>query len=118
VTEADDTVTPGTSPLVTQVDPKVPAWMGDAPATYANAGAEFTYTQTFQAFIESTQPISGTNYDVMYGGVQWGYTVTSVLVGVPELSTWTLGTIGALGLLFFGRKAPRARASFVRAAAA
>ena len=111
--QQDGSITAGTSPLVTQVGPPaVPAWMGDSPAFYSNDGAVFTYTQTFQAFIESTQPISGTTYDVMFGGVQWGYTVTSV--AVPEPSTMTLGAIGALGFIFLVRKAPRARASFVR----
>ena len=116
-TQDNGSITAGTSPLVTQVDPAVPAWMGDSPAFYANAGAAFTYTQTFQAFIESSQMISGTNYDVMYGGVQWGYTVTSVLV-TPEPSTWTLGTIGALAIMFLAWRAPRARASFARDATA
>lgn len=91
--------------------------MGDPPAFYSNDGAVFTYTQTFQAFIESTQMIGGTTYDVMYGGVQWGYTVTSVLVAVPEPSTMTLGAIGALAISVFARMAPKAGVSFARNAA-
>ena len=103
-------ITAGTSPLVTQVNPKVPAWMGDAPALLPTQGSTYTYTQTFQAFIESTQMISGTKYDVMYGGVQWGYTVTSVLIPAPEPGTFTLAILGGVGVIILLRKSPRAAA--------
>ncbi len=101
-------ITAGTSPLVTQVNPAVPAWMGDAPALLPTQGSVYTYTQSFQAFIESTQTIQGTKYDVMYGGVQWGYTVTSVLV--PEPGTFTLAILGSVGVIILVRKSPGAAA--------
>ncbi len=64
--------------------------MIDLPGYGLPAGGVFTRTVTFQAFIESDQMINGKNYDVLYGGVQWGYTVTSALVPAPEPGTLTL----------------------------
>jgi hypothetical protein len=94
----------GTSPLVTSVNPAVPAWMGDGPSFgFPNQSdfKAFTYSVTFQAFIETT--VGDT--DLMLGGVQWGYTVTSALV--PEPGTFTLAIFGALGVSVFLWKAPK-----------
>jgi hypothetical protein len=94
--------------------PAVPAWMIDIPLSDAReAGGAFTAVVTFQTFIESSQMIDvngkSTNYDVLYGGVQWGYTVT--LNAVPEPSSLTLlfeaATVAALGCSWRRRSAKR-----------
>jgi hypothetical protein len=96
---------PGTSPLVTSGT--VPGWIGDQP--YDNefgppgGPADDTVTNTtvtFQTFISSVMNIGGTNYNVMVGGIQWGYSFSTIDM-VPEPGTVALATTGALaaGLL-------------------
>jgi PEP-CTERM motif len=51
-------------------------------------------TLFFQSFIEQDKVISGTNYQVLYGGVQWGYSLT--MVEAPEPSSMLLAGLGLL----------------------
>jgi hypothetical protein len=90
----------GTTPLMTSATK--PGWLGDQP--YDNEfgtskpGADDTITNTtvtFQTFIEAQQNIGGTNYNVLYGGIQWGYSFNTVDL-VPEPTTLALGA-GFLG---------------------
>jgi PEP-CTERM motif len=94
----------GTIPLVTNATTS--AWLVDIPYTpekgYSPPYADDTInseTDTFQTFISAEKVIGGTTYNVLYGGVQWGYTFTTV--DIPEPATLTLSVIGAT-LLFAG----------------
>ena len=85
----------------------VPAWLVDIPYTpeygYSNQGDDTitSETDTFQTFISSQQVIGGTTYNVLYGGVQWGYSFTTT--DVPEPSTLALMT-GVFGVGFLRRR--------------
>ena len=76
-------------------------------------GDTFTYTATYQAFIESNQMINNKMYDVLYGGVQWGFTVRST--AVPEPATLTLlAELVAMATLGYFAKGKAASGSLVR----
>lgn len=97
----------GTIPLVSSST--TPAWLVDIPYTPESGygpkpvdEAINKETDTFQTFISSEQVISGTTYNVLYGGVQWGYTFTTVDFPSPEPSTLTLLGTGSFGLLGYG----------------
>jgi len=90
----------GTSPLMTSGT--LPGWLGDQP--YDNEfgtskpGADDTITNTtvtFQTFVEAQMSIGGTNYNVLFGGIQWGYSFNTMDL-VPEPTTLALGA-GFLG---------------------
>jgi hypothetical protein len=79
-----------------------PGWIADQP--YDNEygtsvpGADDTITNTtvtFQTFVEAQMNIGGTNYNVMFGGVQWGYSFAA-LDAVPEPGSVALATAGVL----------------------
>ena len=77
-----------------------------------NPGVDETLTNetvTFQAFISSQVDIGGTNYNVLYGGIQWGYSFSTIDL-VPEPSILALGG-GFLGaaLLWRLRRKPKYR---------
>lgn len=76
------------------------AWLVDIPYRCENGpvnpggtvgclgGVDDTLTsqvQTFQTFIESNQTVDGKTYQVLYGGVQWGYSLN--MVDTPEPSS-------------------------------
>ncbi len=95
----------GTSPLVSAAN--TAAWELDIPYTpelgdpatvapgYVPGSPITSETVTFQTFISSQQVIAGTTYNVLYGGVQWGYSFS-----VPEPSSLLLvvATFGAASL--------------------
>jgi hypothetical protein len=99
----------GTIPLVSAAD--TAAWIVDIPYTPEKGdGPVFAdetinkETVTFQTFISGEKVISGTTYNVLYGGIQWGYTFTTV--DIPEPATLTLlSVIGSV--VFFGYGRPR-----------
>jgi hypothetical protein len=94
----------GTIPLTT--NSTTAAWLVDIPYRCENGndtagdctgGADDTLlsqVQYFQSFIEQDKVISGTNYQVLYGGVQWGYSLT--MVEAPEPSSMLLAGLGLL----------------------
>jgi hypothetical protein len=113
------TLRTGTIPLLP--NSTTAAWMLDVPydcengqAGVSNAdctgGTDDTLTsQTlyFQSFIEQDQVINSTTYQVLYGGVQWGYSLN--MVDTPEPSSMLLaGAALAAGLCSYRR--PRLRA--------
>jgi hypothetical protein len=76
--------------------PNIPEWGYDpahrADDTITNA------SDYFQTFISSQQNIGGTNYNVLYGGIQWGFTFNTVDV-VPEPTSLALaGGFGVAAL--------------------
>lgn len=95
-----------------------PAWELDVPydcengqAGVSNAdctgGKDDTLTsQTlfFQTFIEEDRMINGTKYQVLFGGVQWGYTLS--MVDTPEPSSILLAGVAfaAAGLCAYRRR--------------
>ena len=88
----------GTIPFMTSST--VPGWLLDIPYTpefgYSKPGADDTITNevvTFQTFISSEQNINGTNYNVLYGGIQWGYSFDSIDV-IPEPTSLALFASG------------------------
>jgi hypothetical protein len=91
----------GMSPLMTSSTR--PGWLADQP--YDNEWgspptADDTITNTavyFQTFVEAQQTINGTNYNVLYGGIQWGYTFSTLDV-VPEPGGIALVAAGLLGI--------------------
>ncbi|HET6182792.1 MAG TPA: hypothetical protein VFA03_04285 [Acetobacteraceae bacterium] len=121
----------GTVPLVTSPangnTAAVPAWMVDIPLRCENGpippggsrgclqGADDTLTsetQTFQAFIEADATFMGQTYHVLYGGVQWGYTLTMVdPPPVPEPAALLLLPAPLATLLFLRRRAFVARSA-------
>jgi len=102
----------GTIPLMTSST--VPGWLVDIPYTpewgYSNQGDDTitNETDTFQSFISSQQVINGTTYNVLYGGIQWGYSFTTV--DVPEPSTLALFGIAAVSLLICAGRRQKAKA--------
>jgi hypothetical protein len=79
-------------------------WIVDIPLTpefgYANQGDDTitSETDTFQTFISGQKVIGGTTYNVLYGGIQWGYSFTTE--DVPEPGTATMaGGVVAIALV-------------------
>jgi hypothetical protein len=102
----------GTSPL--ESDEDTPAWELDIPYSaeagdpesdapgYVPGNPIYSETVTFQTFISAEQEIDGEDYNVLYGGVQWGYTYS-----VPEPSTLLgLGTLIGVSCLRRRRRPP------------
>jgi hypothetical protein len=110
------TLRTGTIPLMT--NSTTAAWMLDVPYDCENgqsgvSNADCTggkddsltsQTLYFQSFIEQDKVINGTNYQVLYGGVQWGYSLT--MVDTPEPSSLLLAgaAMVAIGLLYRRRQ--------------
>jgi hypothetical protein len=100
----------GTIPLVT--DSTTAAWLVDIPYRCENGaivrcigGADDTLlsqVQYFQTFIEEDRTIKGTKYNVLFGGVQWGYSFTAVETPEPS-SILLVGFVLAAGLLSYRR---------------
>jgi len=59
-------------------------------------------TDYFQTFISSQQNIGGTNYNVLYGGIQWGFTFNTLDV-VPEPTSLALAGGFGVGALCWRR---------------
>jgi hypothetical protein len=101
-----------TSPLMTSGT--VPGWLGDQPYDNewgAPPTADDTITNTtvtFQTFIEGIQNIGGTNYNVLYGGIQWGYSFNTMDL-VPEPGSVALATTAVLMAALAGRYRRAAR---------
>jgi hypothetical protein len=106
------TLRTGTIPL--RPNSTTPAWMLDVPYDCENGQAGVSnadctggvddsltsQTLYFQSFIEQDKVINGTNYQVLFGGVQWGYSLT--IVETPEPSSLLLAgsaLLAAAGLL-------------------
>jgi hypothetical protein len=89
----------GTIPLLTSST--ISAWLVDIPYTpewgYSNQGDDTITNEvdTFQTFISSQRVISGTNYNVLYGGIQWGYTFSTQDVPEPGIVALVAGFLGA-----------------------
>jgi hypothetical protein len=87
------TLETGTSPLESDAD--TPAWELDIPYSseagdpesdapgYVPGNPIYSETVIFQTFISGEDEIDGEDYNVLYGGVQWGYTYS-----VPEPSSF------------------------------
>jgi len=94
----------GTIPLVSSNT--AAAWLLDIPFT-PEGGYDLAHpvdetinseTDRFQTFITSKVTIGGTDYNVIYGGIEWGYTFTTV--DVPEPATLVLvSQVGVVGLV-------------------
>jgi len=99
----------GVSPLIIPPGPGNYAWLADipyrcenGPPPYINApncqlGADDTilsHVQTFQTWIEAPTDIDGTSYNVLYGGIQWGYEYLNYDITSPEPSTIVLLAAG------------------------
>ena len=111
----------GTIPLET--NSTTAAWLVDIPYRCENnftgpannrcsLGADDSLTsqvQYFQTFVEMDKVINGTNYNVLYGGVQWGYSYTAV--ETPEPSTILLvgSVLAAAWLVSYRRRQFRHR---------
>jgi hypothetical protein len=85
-----------TSPL--QVSGSVAGWLGDQPLDMAPGTTNSAVY--FQTFVDASQMINGTNYNVLYGGIQWGYTFNAY---VPEPASLAL-VAGFLGIAFAVRR--------------
>jgi hypothetical protein len=70
--------------------------MGCPVTTPANDETFTRYVDTFNMFIEADQTVAGTPYNVLYGGLQWGFTLT--MTDVPEVPTWAMLLAGFAGL--------------------
>ena len=101
------TLRTGTIPLVTSAT--VPGWLVDVPYTpeygYSGQGDDTITSESdiFQTFISSQQVIGGTTYNVLYGGIQWGYSFTTTDV-VPEPGTLAWSALGGLASLVTFRR--------------
>jgi len=101
-----------TSPLVT--NSTTAAWMADIPyrceagaVARCIGGADDTLlsqVQYFQTFIEMDKVINGTNYNVLYGGVQWGYSYTAVETPEPSSMLLIGSILAAAGLRKYFRR--------------
>jgi hypothetical protein len=83
---------------------------GCPPQTPANDETITKLVRTFDTFVEADEQVDGKTYQVLFGGIEWGYTFTATDGGVPELSTWSLllmgfAVIAALARRSAGRKA-------------
>jgi len=95
-----------TIPLIT--NSTTAAWMADIPyrcevgaIARCIGGVDDTLlsqVQYFQTFIEMDKVINGTTYNVLYGGVQWGYSYTAVETPEPS-SMLLIGSILAAAVL-------------------
>jgi hypothetical protein len=98
-------------------DSTTAAWMVDIPYRCENGllpasahcigGKDDTLTsqvQKFQTFIESDKVIDGRTYNVLYGGVQWGYSFTNVDIPEPASIAMAGAAFALLGLLRFRRR--------------
>jgi hypothetical protein len=113
----------GTIPLVTTST--TPAWLVDIPyrcESFSPTGNPFgngaksdcsggvddsllSQVQYFQTFLEANEQIDGKTYQVLFGGVQWGYSYSNV--DVPEPSVVLLTGSGLLGLGILRRRRRR-----------
>jgi hypothetical protein len=107
------------SPLRTNLftSSTIPGWMVDIPYSEefgdATPGVDDTLTNetvTFQTFISSQMNIGGTNYNVLYGGIQWGYSFNTMDL-VPEPSSVVLAA-GFVGTALLWRRVRRRARSY------
>ena len=107
----------GTVPLVANAT--TAAWMADIPydcasgsgPTCTGAGTLSSDDVYFQTFIEANEQIKGKTYQVLFGGVQWGFDYQNSPIPAPEPSVLLLTGSGLLGLGVFRR---RRRSGFER----
>jgi hypothetical protein len=106
---------PNRIPLVTSAAPgAVAGWMVDIPYTCESGLASAadcsggtddrttSATVTFQTFISSQQVLNGTTYQVLYGGIQWGYTFSTV--DTPEPASLFLMGLAIAGIFGYRRR--------------
>ena len=101
-----------TSPLVT--NSTTAAWMVDIPyrcevgALARCIGGKddtlLSQVQYFQTFVEMDKVINGTKYNVLYGGVQWGYSYTAVETPEPSSMLLLGSALAAAALLSYRRR--------------
>jgi hypothetical protein len=75
----------------------------DKPGQPDPANTITSQSQYFQTFIESDTVIDGTTYKVLYGGIQWGYSVKMV-DATPEPSTLLMSGAALVLLGVWGRR--------------
>ena len=80
------------------------AGVSNADCTGGKDDSLTSQTLYFQSFIEQDKVIGGKNYQVLYGGVQWGYSLT--MVDTPEPSSLLLAgaAMVAAGLCYRRRQ--------------
>jgi hypothetical protein len=59
-----------------------------------------SYVDTFDVFLEGDETFGGKDYNVLFGGFEWGFTFTAT--DAPELSIWAMLALGFAGLAVFG----------------
>ena len=78
-----------------------PTGSGCPATTPATDEAITSYVDMFTTFIEADMPFTDpdtkvtTTYNVLFGGLTWGFTYTAV--DVPEPGAWTLMLVGFFG---------------------
>jgi hypothetical protein len=108
----------GTGTIPFQVNKNTRAWLLDVPYDCENGQAGVSnadctggvddsltsQTLYFQTFIEQDKVINGTNYQVLFGGVQWGYSLS--MVETPEPSSMLLmgSVLAAVALWSYRRR--------------